>query len=117
MSDQTTEQQWIRGRLDRIDENLVKVLVGQTAISNKVQSLEDRVADLEEGQESLERKVDNALFPGKALRWAAAAITVLVGIIGGLKAIGLRIAFDSDTPAAESRPDQQPTKKESIHDR
>lgn len=97
----STEQQWIRGRLDRIDENLVKILVGQTAMNNKVETLESRVAELEEGQETLDRKIDAALLPGRAIRWLLAALAAGAATLTALKAAGVRISVDAAAAPAE----------------
>lgn len=102
------EQQWIRARLDRIDENIVRVLVGQTNISNKVDNLDARVTELEGGHEALDRKIDAALLPGRAIRWLAAVVAIMAALIGGLKAIGLKIAIEQSPDAQGVEDHSQP---------
>jgi len=113
MTDNSSEQQWIRNRLDRIDENIVKVLMGQTSIANKVEMLEQRVTELEDGQEALDRKIDTALLPGRAIRWLLAAIAAMAAAVAGLKALGVRVSIEASSTAEQQEPPASITAKES----
>lgn len=96
-------QNRILDRLDKIDSQLGDLRVQMVTLANsrvegerRLEWVEDELESMNKRMDALDRRLEAAALPGKAVRWVLGAMLAGAAALGALKGLGVRW----DGPAA-----------------